>query len=336
MPQFQTEDELTTWLRSRGPAIGDDAAFLRSGRDLALSTDSQREGVHFPPNTGPANVARRLLAVNLSDLAAVGAAPKYALCTLASPASWDRREFFEGLLGACHRFGVELIGGDLSKSSEVHTSLTIIGERVQAGRFLQRSNARPGQAVWLAGFLGESHLGLRLGMAPDLAGALSGDLETAAQVFERRHRLPEPQLEVGAWLARRRSTIAAIDISDGLALDAQRLARASGVDLRFSEVELALASSNPEAFRQIAARLEIDPMQARLAGGEDYALLFTADEDLSPQLLALARSHTLRRIGDVCTGSGECRVQLDAGGTAREVACSDLLPANSLGWDHLR
>lgn len=335
MAKPQSEDELTSWLRRRCPSIGDDAAFLPPGRDLALSTDSQREGVHFLSGTPPKQVGRRLLAVNLSDLAAVGAEPRKALCTLASPIEWDRREFFDSLLNACDDYGVELIGGDLSKSRDVHASLTVLGERVRFGRFLERSNARPGQGLWLAGALGEAHLGLRLQTgARRKAG--TRPLRAAARRFEKRHRNPEPQLEIGLWLARRRSPVAAIDVSDGLALDARRLACASGVDLCFLESGLQQTSTAPDAFREVAAGLGVDPGVARLTGGEDYALLFTADIGLEPELRRLQARHFLHRVGDVRPGSGRCRMCLDESDGGREIAIADLLAEHQMGWDHLR
>ena len=334
MAKPQSEDELTSWLRRRCPSIGDDAAFLRPGRDLALSTDSQREGVHFLPGTPPQEIGRRLLAVNLSDLAAVGAEPRQALCTLASPVDWDRRKFFEGLLEACRDFGVELIGGDLSKARAVHTSLTVLGERLQYGRFLERSNARPGQELWLAGTLGEAHLGLRL-RTGDRLQATTRSMRTAARRFQERHRFPEPQLEIGHWLARRRSPVAAIDVSDGLALDAQRLARASGVDLCFHERALERTSTLPDAFQEVALALGASPEIARLSGGEDYALLFTADRRLGPQLRRLQTRLFLHRVGVVRAGSGQCSVLLDSS-SGKEVTMAKLLTARGMGWDHLR
>lgn len=336
MAKRESEDELTAWLQRRCPSIGDDAAFVRHRREIALTTDSQREGVHFLPGTSPVDIGRRLLAVNLSDLAAVGAAPRQALCTLASPADWARREFFEGLIGACEEFGVDLVGGDLSKSSAVHTSLTVIGERVRSGRFLERASARPGQSLWLAGTLGDSHLGFRLDEQGVADSDLPEELRAAGRAFRARHRRPEPQLEIGGWLARRRTRVAAIDVSDGFALDATRLARASRVDLRVQESALIQASDAPNAFPRVAERLGAEPLVARLTGGEDYALIFAVDTGLDSKLRRLSSRHRLLRIGEVHSGSGRCMLELDATGDGRAVSLEDLLSAQGLGWDHLR
>lgn len=336
MAKRESEDELTAWLQRRCPSIGDDAAFVRHRREIALTTDSQREGVHFLSGTSPADIGRRLLAVNLSDLAAVGAAPRQALCTLASPADWDRREFFEGLIGACEEYGVELVGGDLSKSSEVHTSLTVIGERVRFGRFLERASAQPGQSLWLAGTLGDSHLGLRLDQQGVATSDLPEELRAAARAFRARHRRPEPQLEIGRWLAGRRTRVAAIDVSDGFALDATRLARASGVDLHVKESALFKTSGAPEAFQSVAERLGAEPLVARLTGGEDYALIFTIHAGLDPKLRRLSSRHQLLRIGEVRSGSGRCMLELDVTDDGRAVSSEDLLSTQGLGWDHLR
>src|SRR6185436_12693499 len=125
-----------------------------------VTTDSQIEGVHFPPGLDPALVARRLLAVNLSDLAAMGAEPRHAFLALAAPPGFAHRRFFRALLAACRLQGVELAGGDLARDPHhVHAVLTLLGTRPAAGRWLRRDGARPGHRLWHGGTVGESAAG---------------------------------------------------------------------------------------------------------------------------------------------------------------------------------
>ncbi len=117
--------------------------------------------MHFLPGLDPGRVARRLLAVNLSDLAAMGAIPRYALLALAAPAAFDHQAFFRGLLAACRHFDIELVGGDLARGDRLHASLTAFGSAPPAGRFLERTSARPGDRLWLGGAVGLAAAGLR-------------------------------------------------------------------------------------------------------------------------------------------------------------------------------
>src|SRR4051794_24167418 len=159
------ETDLLRWLRSRlgSSLIGDDAAVLPDGGPFAVTVDHQIAGVHFPSDLDPAIVARRLLAVNLSDLAAMGAAPTHAFLALAAPTGFDHRRFFTALLDACRRHGLTLAGGDLARNPErLVASLTMLGTKDAAARWLARSGARPGHALWLGGTIGESAAGRML------------------------------------------------------------------------------------------------------------------------------------------------------------------------------
>lgn len=163
------EDALTAWLRERlGPdhLLGDDAAVLpptAAGERLVATVDSQVAGVHHPGDLDPALAARRLLAVNLSDAAAMGADPAWALLALSGPPELDRKRYFQGLLAACEEFGVTLAGGDLAGTEDTAIGTLTLLARLPAGRPpLRRSTARPGHGLWVAGTLGESALGQRL------------------------------------------------------------------------------------------------------------------------------------------------------------------------------
>jgi thiamine-monophosphate kinase len=330
------EDTLVDWLRrtlggKAAELIGDDAALLRLGGDWAVTVDSQIEGTHFVPGLDPATVARRLVAVNLSDLAAVGAAPSHALLALSAPAGFDHRSFLRGLAAACRAAGITLAGGDLARAPVLTASLTLLGRRRTRGRWLRRDSARAGDALWVGATLGESAAGRLLlargaewrsgrGVFPQtLAEALGGreparpSLLAAARRAVRRHLLPSPQLEVSAALATRRRC-ACLDVSDGLARDLGRLARASGVGATVERSALPLSPSLPE----LAALLGADATQLALGGGEDYVLLFA----LPPREIAPAGCH---RIGAVDARRG-LRLRHASGSVE---------PLAELGWDHL-
>lgn len=320
MMRARGEIALVAWLRQNLDAgIGDDAAFVPGGRELAYTIDTQQEGVHFPSGIDPAVVASRLLAVNLSDLAAVGAKPRYALLSLASPRDWNRRRFFSALRRAADSWRMRVVGGDLSRGDRVHAVLCAIGERSAHGRFLHRSSAEPGQLVWLGGRVGVSALGLALQGRSHVPGQLPedlpADLTDAATTALRHHLRPEPQLELGRWLARRRSSSpAAIDVSDGLGIDLGRLASASDVGIEIALPQDALPHP------ALCSWLGLDPLEIAIAGGEDYVLAFTLPERLRPP----PEFHCLR-IGCTVEGRG-VRLLLD-GRQSRDISTS--------GHDHL-
>ena len=318
VPEEGGEDPLIDWLRRRlrrqpgGALIGDDAARLPPG-SFVVTLDHQIAGVHFPPDLDPAVVARRLLAVNLSDLAAMGASPAYAFLALAAPSGFDHRRFFTALLAACRRHGLTLAGGDLARQQGLGTSLTLLGTKADGARWLERSGARPGHALWLGGTIGESAAGRLLIERGGLSEAFSS-LRAAARRAVRRHLAPRPQLALGRWLGEQTAG-AAMDVSDGLARDLHRLCKASGVG---AEVE-AGALPFADRFAKLCAAIGADPLALALGGGEDYVLLFTLPEGVTPPLEMKAR-----RIGRI---TKEKRVALVSGGERSD------LPA--LGWDHL-
>jgi thiamin-phosphate kinase len=194
--------------------IGDDAAIFGARRAHVVTVDSQTAGVHFPADLAPEILARRLLAVNLSDLAAVGARPAHAFLALAAASGFEHRRFFAALLAAARRYGLVLAGGDLSSAPVTTASLMLIGARwPRARRFLRRGESRAGDAIYLGGTVGESALGLELvkrgaratanGVSLPASLRIPRALEAAAKRAVERHLLPRPQLELGAWLARR-------------------------------------------------------------------------------------------------------------------------------------
>ncbi len=248
-------------------SLGDDAggaACRRPVRGHRRQPDRRRA---FPFRTStPALVARRLLAVNLSDLAAMGAAPAYAFLALAAPPGFDHRRFFRALLAACRRYGVALAGGDLAQRPHgVTATLTLLG-RAGSSRWLH-ARRRPARAWALAGRHGR-RVGRRA--AADRARRAARGARSSFRRFRsaflaergaaavRRHLQPQPQLALGRWLGTQQEG-AAMDVSDGLARDLHRLCRESGVPARRSTPSSAVRRSFPRLCEAIGA----DPLDAR-------------------------------------------------------------------------
>jgi thiamine-monophosphate kinase len=323
------EDQLIEWLRRAASLIGDDAAIVPEDERWAITMDSQIAGVHFPPDLDPAVIARRAVAVNLSDLAAMGASPAYAFVALAAPAGFDHRRFLAALLGACRKYGLELAGGDLARAREITVVLTVLGRRGGGRRWLLRRAARAGEHLWLGGTVGESAAGCRLvargarieGRKVLLPAGFESPSAVAAAARRaiRRHLSPQPQLELGIWLARREAG-AAIDVSDGLARDLHRMCKASGVGAEIELRRLPLGRN----FERLARRLSCGWWRLALGGGEDYVLLFTLPPGVEPPI-----HYRCTRIGRIRTARDrrEPRVFLLRDGE-RE-------PLPALGWDHL-
>ena len=329
------EDSLVDWLgRLLTPLgserlIGDDAAILpvTPGAGWAISTDSQIEGTHFVAGVDPAIVAQRLLSVNLSDMAAMGATPRYAFLALAAPALFDHRRFFKALARAARHHQMRVAGGDLAKSPHVHATMTIVGEK-GAARWLRRSDARPGDDLWVGGTLGESAAGAVLvatgarwiGRTVELPASFSksGSVQSAAVAAAarraiRRHLRPRPQLELGRFLAALPAG-AAMDVSDGLTRDLHRLCRASkvGAEIFFD------ALPAPPRFGALCEVIRRNPRELQLAGGEDYVLLFT-----------LPQGTKLREVGAHLIGRIRRRRGVDG------VSGAERFPLEPRGWDHL-
>jgi thiamine-monophosphate kinase len=289
----------------------DDVAVLEmGGRSLVLTHDMIVEGVHFLADDPPGDVAWKLVAVNLSDLAAKGARPVGALLgyTLGGEA-WDR-DFAAGLATALSAFGLPLLGGDTvsAPSGSARTlGLTAIGET--AGPVPSRSGARAGDDLWVTGSIGDAGAGLR---------TLTGDLPPSPALAER-YRNPRPRLEAGRALAPLVSAM--MDVSDSLLIDSGRLGHASGVGI---EIDLAAVPLSPAFIAALG-----DGREARLAAaaaGDDYELLFTTSPERAAEILALqdGLGLSLSRVGSLNEGAG--LTLTDAGEAVP-------LPLR-LGWEH--
>jgi thiamine-monophosphate kinase len=259
--------------------IGDDCALLRpdAGLELAVTTDTLVEGRHFLPGADAEALGHKALAVNLSDLAAMGAAPRWATLALALPAADERwlAAFARGFFALAERYGVDLVGGDTTRSALLTINITALGE-VPAGVAMYRAGARQGDDIWVSGELGGAALALA---HPEIA-AVAG----------RLHR-PEPRVELGERL--RGLAGAAIDVSDGLAGDLVHILERSqvGAVLEYASIP------RPAEFEKFRG-LERDCV---LSGGDDYELLFTAGAQQRREIEALARELKipLTRIGAI-------------------------------------
>ena len=285
---------------------GDDCALLAPapGMELALTTDMLVAGTHFLPDTDPQQLGWKTLAVNLSDLAAMGARPRWALLALSLPEADEAwlTAFSAGLFACARTYAVDLIGGDTTRGPR-NLCLTAIGE-VPVGQALRRDAAQGGDDLWVSGQPGRAALGLAhlLGETA-LPEALQAPCLAALQQ-------PQPRVALGQAL--RGLAHAAIDISDGLMADIGHLAERSRRDIELFETQLPPLPPGVDPRR---AR------QAQLAGGDDYELAFTASPGQRTALTTLARQLDLPlwRIGQVLeSGRGEVRL-LDAKGQPQSI-----------------
>lgn len=268
----------------------DDVAVLDG---LVVTHDTIAEGLHFFPFDPPASVGWKLVAVNLSDLAAKGAAPAGALLslTISDDAAWDD-EFLTGLEAACESYDLPLLGGDtvaLPAGSPRVLGLTAFGRA--AGNIPSRAGARDGDCLWLVGTLGDAAAGLaQLDDDPKAEGPL-------VDIYRR----PVPQLAAGQALAP--LAHAMMDVSDGLLLDARRMAEASGCAASIDIGMLPLS----EEFR-CERRDSLDARLFAATGGDDYALLAALPPEIDPFTLSLPSGTTITRIGAMSAGSPEVRL----------------------------
>jgi len=266
--------------------VGDDCARLRvaEGMELAVTTDMLVEGRHFLPGAEPRALGHKALAVNLSDLAACGAQPRWATLAIALKSADERwlAAFSEGLFALAGRYGVDLVGGDTTRGPLLTLNITALGE-VPRGQALSRGGARAGDDLWVSGELGGASLALA---HPELA--------------EAAKRLHEPEPRVALGVALRGLASAAIDVSDGLVGDLGHVLERSRVGARV----LYAAIPRPPLFSALNdATLEADCV---LSGGDDYELLFTAAPSRRAALEALGErlGLALSRIGVIEAAAG--------------------------------
>ncbi len=294
--------------------VGDDAALVEpaAGHDLAMTIDTLVSGIHFSPDCEPRALGHKVLAVNLSDLAAMGARPRWVLLAITLPEvdeGW-LEDFAAGFYDLAERHDVALIGGDTTRGP---LSLTVAATgEVAADKALRRDGARVGDAVWVSGHIGSAALALR-----HRRGELrlkGKDLDLCSARLDR----PAPRIELGQALVGVASS--AIDVSDGLVADARHIARRSGVkiEIRYDDVPTIAGVTHLKADHGVRG--------AVLAGGDDYELLFTAPAESAGQLdrVSAKLGLALTCIGVVVPGSGVA--VLDGSGGVIDVGAG--------GYDH--
>lgn len=270
--------------------IGDDAAVLQptGGKELVVSCDTMVESVHFKPETMTAvDIGYKAMASSLSDIAAMGAEPRWALVALAAPRAFpadELRKLYDGLYACAERYGTAIVGGDTTSSpAGLTVTVTVIGEAAQ-GRSLLRSQAMPGDALFVTGPLGGSAAGLHaLLRRGEPAGPLD-ELPERIRPLARAHRLPEPRIDAGRLLAAAKPGMcgALNDVSDGLASEAWEIAEASGVSVVLYGDRIPMS----DELREYAADMEVDPLDWALYGGEDYELVGTVRPEGAAELAA--------------------------------------------------
>jgi thiamine-monophosphate kinase len=292
------------------------------------------DGVHFQAGLHPSrSVGHRALARSLSDIAAMGGTPRFALVAIALSARTNHtwlKSLYHGLLALATRCGVAVVGGDTAVVSEATMVDLVVAGEVEAGRALLRSGARPGDAIYVSGWPGASARGLQLLMGHPRPSrrflTAPRGTSTAARFrppFNPRHALqshlyPEPRLALGRYLLERRLASAAIDVSDGISTDLGRLTEASGVGATVRQRLLPKPAS-------LSLR-EADWLTLALHGGEDYELLFTVSPHKAPLVPRTFQGTPLHRIGEI-TKSEDVRL-IGPDGTERK-----LEPG---GYDHFR
>jgi thiamine-monophosphate kinase len=272
--------------------IGDDAALFRPkpGHEIVLTCDWFLEGTHFLREKHPPDaVGWKCLARAVSDVAAMGGAPRCFLLSLALPEThtglWLDL-FLGGLRRASRKFQCALAGGDTTRRDEILINLTVVGE-VRAGRAVLRSGARADDILYVSGRLGEAELGLQIVRRTKGAARKNNPLT-------RKHLYPEPRLALGQWLSKKGLATAMMDLSDGLSSDLPRLCAASAVGARLEKAKIPRVRT-----RDLALKPGRDPLQLALHGGDDYELLFTVPPRKAQLLPKTFRGVALTPIGKI-------------------------------------
>ncbi|MDI6823394.1 MAG: thiamine-phosphate kinase [Bacillota bacterium] len=304
--------------------IGDDVAVLAITPDryLLATCDVQVAGVHFLPHAcDPYRLGRKVAAINLSDIAAVGGRPTHFLVSLALPADTPV-SFVEGLYHGISeeatRYGADVVGGNVSRSSCLMVDLTLLGE-VEPRRLLRRDGARSGDLILITGRVGASAAGLALLLDPSLQ-VDRADRESVLAA----HQTPTPRLGEAAAIAGVGAATAMIDVSDGLAADLGHICDASGVGALLRADALPI----DDATRGVAHAAGRDPLEWALTGGEDYELLFTAP----PDAVNTIRSAVLQSTGTTVSVVGE--ILPASAGRTLVLPDGRRVPLGAHGWKH--
>ena len=283
--------------------IGDDCAVmaLDDRRVRLVTTDLMVEGVHFLIDTPPEGLGHKLLAVSLSDVAAMGGMPTDAVVSVAAPGDLDAgyvERVYHGLYACADRFGVAIVGGDTTRSPQaLMLNLALTGE-MPRDQVCYRSGAGPGDCIYVSGTLGDAAVGLRVTQTAAMSDGRDG------AYFLRRLYRPEPRIALGQKLAASGAVTAMIDVSDGVASDVKHICQRSGVSAIIREDAIPMSAAFC-AFCTATGRRAAD---LALSGGEDYELLFAVDAektDVIEALIAQEGVPAIQMIGEIVAGDGE-------------------------------
>ena len=296
--------------------VGDDTAAARLGQVVELyTTDTMVEGVHFTDKTASwEDLGWKVMAANMSDIAAMGGLPLYALITLGLPPETeveDVRHLYCGMLDLANRYGVVIIGGDVVRSPTVFVTVGMTGTAERDP--MLRSAAQIGDVIAVTGYLGSSAGGLEVMLKSPIVD------ENAAQQLREAHQRPEPCINQGQLLLEN-GVKAAMDISDGLVEDLSKLCQASEVAATLEVDKLPIHPSLKQAFPSRYAQLA-------LSGGEDYQLLFTASQPIMQKVLSLLPP-SAAIVGEIVEGEVGQVTVLDSRG--------EKVTTSPGGWDHFR
>lgn len=328
--EFSLIGEIKREMEGRYPAgvslgIGDDCAILlpTGGKDLIVSTDTLVEKVHFDLAWFSFyQVGWRAMAASLSDIAAMGGNPLGALLACSVSAGREKEEVIELVRGVRDlglRYGCPLVGGDLTRSlGDLFVNVTVLGE-VDRGMALCRSGAQEGDEVWVTGFLGASHAGLKALLHPSAVS------QEAVQAAVDRYRQPTPRIQEARFLAQVGTLSAMIDLSDGLSSDLGHICSNSGLGALLFSSSLPISAETAE----VAEALRETPLDYALNGGEDFELCFTAREGaIDPWVERFQENFDLIL---TCVGrmvKGKEITLIDSQGSSREIQPG--------GFDHFR
>jgi thiamine-monophosphate kinase len=332
MNEFDFIQRLRDQIRSREHSsrlvmgVGDDASVISqlAGRAVVITTDLLAEGIDFYRDaTPPRLLGHKALAVSLSDIAAMGARPRWSLVSIGLPSEiWDQNfkdEFFEGYLKMADEYGVALAGGDVSRTVEQIVIDSILLGEVSSGAAVLRSTAQPGDQIYVTGALGGSAAGLKLiemgarvrqpegseSEPPAVAGGPSRNSEDdSIQALLLRQLCPSPRVGWGIVLGEERLASAMIDISDGLSSDLAHLCRESNVGALIQSAEIPIDKD----VIKLCGRRALDPLALALHGGEDFELLFTVHPDHAGRLPKRVDGVAISCIGEITNESGKIRI----------------------------
>jgi thiamine-monophosphate kinase len=329
MGEFELIAQLTQGLQGGTGVevgVGDDCALLNSTtRELLLATcDSQVEEVHFSFRfSSPQQIGRKALAVNLSDIAAMGGIPRHALISLILPPEHPYlTEVYMGLREEAQRYETAIVGGNIASGKQFILDITLLGA-VERDHVLLRSNARPGDILCVTGFPGEAAAGLHTLFHPD------ADYDLTAQERTRtKYRTPTPRLQEGRILSHFGPQIitALLDVSDGVSGDLRHICEKSGVGAWIEAAQLPIST----ALQAVAGTAVHDPRDWFLHGGEDYELLFTVTPSHVEAVIATIQQETgtiVTPIGIIHAANQGLKLHLPDG---------SLTPLPNASWDHLR